>query len=673
MSQVYKARDLVNKRKAELIESLPDRLSVIFEDNVVIETTKKKVIFSRFFWKLHSFYPLTPVLSTHFVDHVLKGSPLNSNTHIDLLTIIHKDVIETYNLNLPEQKEHILSLIYEITNDIYNEGSVYCEDSVMSIDILDFIEIVDHPVIREATNNLQNSKDIIYNDKAVYNVYQIVNNVINNDTSLKDNSLVKAVKSKMVNSNQVSQCVAVRGFLTEVDGSILPVPILSNFTKGLTKLYDFIAESRSAAKALYFSEAPLQDAEYFARRLQLLTMTIQNISYEDCGSTEYVEWFVGPPKYDDNNKQIYAGDLNYMLGKFYLDEETGQLKEITFNDPSLHNKVIKMRSVYHCRHPDPKVICSTCFGGLSRNISKYANLGHLVSATLTQQTSQSVLSTKHLDGSSVITAIYLTEQLGQYFKLNKTKNAYILKEEYKTKNVKLVISRDEAVGLIDIVNVNDLFNINPIRASSISCVEIKYIDKKNTELTMPLMINQGNRKAIITLEFLQYLKVYRWETDNRNNFVFDLSNWDFNLPIFKLPETEYSFSDHSKQVASVIESSMENISDRENPQSFVYTLQELFNLVNTKLNVNIAALEVILYANTVKGNGSYALARNQVNPVLNVANQVIKNRSLSVAYSYEDVSSTLTNPKNFYQGDRPDSIFDVFFCPSDVTRHYPND
>lgn len=672
MSQLFNARDLVNKRKAELLETLPDILSVQFEDGVTIETTKKKVVYSRFFWKLHSFYPLTPVLSRHFVEHVLKGKPLNSNTHIDLLTIIHKDVIETYGFHQPEQKEHILALIYEITNDVYNEGSMYSEDSVMSIDILDFLEIVDHPVIREATNQLGMSKDIIYNDKAIYDLYQIVNNVINNDKTIVNNSLVKAVKSKMVNSNQVSQCVAARGFLTEVDGSILPVPILSNFTKGLTKLYDFIAESRSAAKALYFAEAPLQDAEYFARRLQLLDMTIESIYYGDCGSTEYMEWFVGPPKFDDHGKEIYAGDLNYMVGKFYLDETTGQLKEITFNDPALHNKVIKLRSVYHCKHSDPKQICSVCFGGLSRNISRFANLGHIVSATLTQQTSQSVLSTKHLDGSSVITAIYLTEQLSQYFKLNKTKNAYIIKDDYKNKKVKIIISRDEAVGLIDIVNVSDLQNINPVRVSSISCIEIRYHDRQNNEIVMPLMINQGNRKAIITLEFLEYLKIYRWETDGKNNFVFDLSNWNFSLPIFKLPETEYSFSDHSKQVAGIIESSMENISDRENPQSFVYTLQELFNLVNTKLNVNIAALEVILYANAVKGNGSFALARNQPNAVLNVANQVIKNRSLSVAYAYEDVASTLVNPKNFYQGDRPDSIFDVFFCPNEVTKHYPN-
>lgn len=671
MTELFKARDLVNRKKAQLIELLPDTLSVEFEDNVVIETTKKKVIFSRFFWKLHSFYPMTPVLSRHFIDYVLKGKPLNSNTHIDLLTVIHKDVIETYGLHLPEQKEHILSLIYEITNDIYNEGSMYSEDSVMSIDILDFIEIVDHPVIKEATNNLSNSKDIIYNDKAVYDVYQIVNNVLNTDATLKNNSLVKAMKSKMVNSNQVSQCVAVRGFLTEVDGSILPVPILSNFTKGLTKLYDFIAESRSAAKALYFSEAPLQDAEYFARRLQLLTMTIESIHHGDCGSTEYMEWFVGPPTYDDNGKEIYPGDLNYMFGKYYLDESTGNLKEITFNDPALHNKVIKIRSVRHCKLHDPKTICSVCFGGLSRNISRFANLGHLVSATLTQQTSQSVLSTKHLDGSSVITAIHLTEQLGQYFKLNKSKNAYIIKDDYKNKKAKLIISCDEAIGLIDIVNVSDLENISPVRISSISCAEIRYLDKKNNEIAMPLMINQGNRKAIITIEFLKYLKIYRWEIDNKNNFVFDLTNWDFSLPVFKLPETEYSFSDHSKQVASIIESSMENISDRENPHSFVLTLQELFGLVNTKLNVNIAALEVILYANMVKGEGSFALARNQANPVLNVANQVIKNRSLSVAYAYEDVSSSLTNPKNFYQGDRPDSIFDVFFCPNEVTKHYP--
>jgi len=662
--EVFNARDLVNTKKAQLLQVLPDKLTVVFEDGVQIETTKRKILYSRFFWKAHSFYPKTPILSRHFVDHVLKGKLLHSRTHTDLLSIIIEDTVNAYGLHKPEQKEHLLELVYEITNDIHNEVTKYAEQDVMSIDILDFINVIEHPVIKEANNRA------IATRESIAQTYATVSNVIHTDESLKNNSLVKAIKSKMVNENQVAQCVAVRGFPTEVDGSILPVPILSNFTKGLLKLYDFIAESRSAAKSLYFSEAPLQDAEYFSRRLQLLTMTVERIHHEDCGSTTYLEWRVNPPVKDENGKIVYQGDLNFMVGKYYLDETSNTLKEITHNDPAMWNTVLKLRSSIYCKHPDSHGVCSVCFGKLSENVSRFANLGHLVSATLTEQTSQSVLSTKHLDGSAVSSGIILTELTGKYFTTNKAKNCYILKKEFKDRNIKLIVNRDEAIGLVDIFNIDSIDNINPIRISSVECIELKYMETPEEEISMPLYINQGNRCAIMTIEFLKYLKHHRWETDSRNNFLFNLQDWDFSLPIFKLIEVEYSFSDHSHQVATLIESSMKNITDRLKPDSPVSTLQELFRLVNTKLNVNIAALEVMVYSIMSDGRDDYKLARNVDAPVLGVADRIIKNRSLGPAYAYEDQFDTIIDPKSFMKLNRPDSIFDVFIAPQEVVDTY---
>jgi hypothetical protein len=342
---------------------------------------------------------------------------------------------------------------------------------------------------------------------------------IDNEKDLKNNSLVKAVRSKMVNSNQVAQCVAVRGFLTEVDGTILPTPILSNYTRGLNSLYDLVAESRSAAKSYYFSESPLQDSEYFARRLQILCMTVEKIHYEDCGSTDYVNWLVNPPTFDDNGKMVYPGDLKFMLGKYYLNESTGKLDVITHDDSSFYGKVIKMRSSLTCKHHDKHGVCEVCFGKLAKNVSRFANIGHLSCATMTQQTSQSVLSTKHLDASSVSANIVLNSVSTNYFILNQSKNSYILKPSLAKKTVKIVINRDEAPGLTDILAVESVDNINPIRISSLTSIEISVEDEKGIDGDI-LYVNQENRKAVFTIDFLKYLKNFRWTTDSKNNFLF---------------------------------------------------------------------------------------------------------------------------------------------------------
>ena len=659
----YNARELLEIHPLDFGNSFPDRYAVTFEDGVTLNVTNREMIYTRFFWEIFIYYAKAPICSTHHVQSVLKGQALNSRTHIDLLGKIAKDVIEVYGLNEPQDKEHILGMIYEITNQVHNEVSRIAEQDVASIDILDFLEVTEHPVIVDAISQLDSKHE------SIALAYDTILKFLNRSDDFKNNQLVNAIKSKMVNANQVCQCVITRGFITEVDGSILPVPILTNYTKGLNSLYHYMAESRSAAKSLYFSEAPLQDAEYFARRLQLLSMSVEKIAYQDCGSTQYIQWRVNPPVRDESGKVTYQGDLKFMVGKYYLNEETGKLDCIQGDDPTLYNKVLKIRSVLYCEHKDPHSVCEVCFGKLAKNISKYANIGHLCAATMTQQTSQSVLSTKHLDASSVSANIVLGEASTPYLTTNRAKNAYLIKKELKAKSVKMVVSRDEAVGLTDILNIDDVDNINPIRVSNITCIEICFINKKE-ETCVPIFVNQGNRKAVLTSEFLKHLKTHRWSVDNRNNFIFDLKDWNFALPILKLPDMEYSFSDHSHQIAKVIESNMKSISDRITPHSPISTLQELFALVNAKLNVNIAALEVIVYANMVKSKSTYGMGRNVTHPVLGVSDLIVKNRSLGPALSYENQCGTITDPKSFFKLDRNDSVFDTFICPAQVIAEY---
>jgi hypothetical protein len=663
--QSYRARDFLTTDPKQLYKSLGDQdITLIFDDGEVVTKTRK-LIYSLYFWELHSKYPNTPLNKNHFVDHVLRGGSLTSNTHIDLLSNIAKDVFIYHSLDKPEQKEPVFRLIYEITNKIYNEISKMAEACSTSIDILDFIEIAEHPQIKHSI-----SKTIPHHE-SISKTYSEVLNVIEKDPELKNNSLVKAVRSKMVNSNQVAQCVAIRGFLTEVDGTILPVPILSNFTRGLGSLYNLVAESRSAAKSYYFSETPLKESEYFARRLQILCMTVEHIHYEDCGSTEYMNWRVNPPIRDETGKTIYPGDLKFMLGKYYYDDQTHSLKVITHDDPNLYGKVIRLRTVLNCKHPDPHGVCEVCFGQLAKNVSRFANIGHLCSATMTQQTSQSVLSTKHLDASSVSSNIQLTKNLATYFTVNSTKNAYILKKELANKRVTISVDRDSVQGLTDILNIESIENINPLRISYISEITISVDNGKQLDVDI-LFVNQENRKAMLTIEFLKFLKKNKWETDNRNNFIFQLDGWDYDKPILKLPDMEYSYADHSKQIASVIEATMDKnvLNNRNKPESPYYTLQELFNLVNTKLNVNIAALEIIVYANMVRGINDFGLTRNQNNKVLNVSDNVIKNRSLGAAFAYEKQADVIRNPKSFFKDNRPDSVFDVFIAPKEVVAHY---
>ena len=669
------ARALLKYSSFELSEILTGTFPITFDDGITLNSTAKEAIYSSYFWEFHRQYPNTPLLSGHHVSSILKGKPLTSSTHIDLLQIVYWDTVFVYGnwstatlVKVIDEnlRNELTKLVFRVTNMLYNDVSHLAEDSVMSIDVLDFIEVSSHPAVEKAFETISEDTE------SIGNVYKEIMEVVENDLILATNSLVKATKAKMVNKNQVLQCIGPRGFVSEVDGAIMPVPVTRSYTQGMRTIYNTIAESRTAAKSYYFSEAPLQDSEYFARKLQFIAMSVERLAKEDCGSTNYINWLIKPEEARDG-RVVFAGDLKYLVGKYYLDEKTNQLKILNISDTHLIGTMIKMRTALYCNTANPREVCQVCFGDMSKNIMPYANLGHVCSATMTQQSSQSVLSIKHLDSSSISDPINFTPELLNYFVSTVKGNIYCLDPKFKETNTRIIISRLELPGLTDILLVDDVAEINPSRVSSIKSIGIatSIID---SDSPIEVNLSQGGRNVLLTSEFLEYIKIRGWEINSLSAFVFDLDGWDFSLPIFRLPNMEYSFSKHSKAMASIIESRMENLTERTKPESPVRTLVELFDLVNSKINVNIALLEILIYSMMCKDieNKDYRLGRNSSTLTLGVSSDIMANRSLSAAYGYEGQGKLITSPKSFFSEGRPDSIFDVFIAPHEVlaNRNY---
>lgn len=528
------ARTLLNYTPDQLFNTLFGKFTLIFDDGELL-VSGKETVYSRYFWEFHERYPNTPLKKEHHVSTILKGGLLNSSTHIQLLGVIYKEVAITYNQLDPHQRDDLTRFVYQVTNKIYNELSMKCEPFVMGIDILDFINIVDAPELKEVYENVKPTQ------ASIDLTYSKIMEFIGHTDRLKDNAVIRAVRGKMSNANQVLQCIAPRGFVTDVDSIIFPNPIMRGFVQGIRSLHDSIIESRSAAKALYFSEEPLEQAEYFARRLQLLTMTLENVHHGDCGSTKYLNWMLRGPVHE-KGKMVYSGDLRYMVGKYYLDEATNTLKVLQESDTHLYGKTIKIRSIVAgCNHPDPHGVCSVCLGEISQNHTPDGNIGNAAAGTMTQQSSQSVLSTKHYDGSSVIDSIVIPEAGKDYIESTKDGNSYLIKESVKKNGYKLIISSNEARGLTDVLLVDDVYDMSISRISEIEYIGI--VGKDGVVSTIPVFLN--NRYANLTHEFLEYAKLNRWTMDQNDNFVFDLSSWDCKKPIMSLPAKQFNMAAHS--------------------------------------------------------------------------------------------------------------------------------
>jgi len=644
------------------VDSLPNQFTLRFPDNSIVKATKNKMIYTNFFWDVLRKYPLIPISKDFYVDEVLGGDPLTGSTHTALIDKIYVAFLEAYNVTDPIEKEGILEDFYTLTVRLQNELPKYTSTHVTTIDILDFIELVDHPVISEQIDKTINTY------KSINECYDVVRDVVYNDCNFRHNSVVVAVNAKLVSINQVLQAVAVRGKVTEVDGSILPNAVMSNLTNGLTNLYDFVAESRSAAKSLYFSDSKISDSENIARKLQHLGIVVEDLEYHDCGTQEYLDWTVQGPRYDENGNISYKGDLTFMIGKYYLNDE-GTLTAITGEDPNLYNKTIKVRSVLYCKCSNPHNVCIYCFGELGYNKSRFANLGHLSVVTLTQILTQSILCTKHLDFSSLGASIVLNDLTRKYFKTDKEKTVYILNSHLSMLDTKISITMGQLPGLEDIKNIDTKDGIIPSRISAIEYINISYSNNGIiTEETVYLA--QDNKRVVLTKKFLWYLKINGWKSNNRNDFIFDLSKWDFSEPIFSLPAIEYSYSDHSNNIGSLVESSIKHIKSRCTDKASQIVLLELFSLVNSKININLSLLEVIVYAISIPGFDNYHMGRMNNSTKLGVGSAIIRNRSLGIAYTNITIDKTITSPRSFFKENRPDSILDVYIDPKNYLEHY---
>ena len=679
------ARQLLVYNLDQLWEMIPDgQHQLTFDDMEVITTTGRELLYSLYAWEFHRRYPKTPLLRRHHVSSILKGGYLNKNTHINLLNTIYWDVAEVYQLTTPIMRNTLTKLVFETTNLIYNDLTYRIEDYVTSMDILDFLEIDRQPDINKVLSTLTASEE------SIANVYTVILDQLYNNPNLSHNNIAFAVRAAQVNKNQVVQCIGPRGYVTEVDGYIMKVPILRGFFRGMRSLYNVTSESHSAGKALFSAEAPLQDGEYFSRRLQLMTMSTEEIMRDpfvqyldnkgseikhgidsDCGSTDYLSWHIkGSVK--QGGELVYVGDLKFLVGKYYIDPVDGILKDLKITDTHLIGKTIKIRTMLGCRHKNKHGVCATCFGKMGDNVSPYANIGHMASAIMTQQITQSILSTKHLISSSTSEAVYLPEPVLRILTINAKDSTISIRKEWKGKEFEIVINSTNVHGLTDLEIMDNMDHINPVRISSIEFMEIRYTEGKHIK-HLPVHTDFHGCPAILTLDFLRYLKTRGWKTDSNGNFIFQFDGWDYAKPVFSVPQKEYSYSRHASESSGVIESRLKDITDRIHPESPKATLMELFDLVNSKLSVNLVCLEIIMYSIMCADitNNKFGLARGHRTAGLGVRELIIFNRSLSAAYAYERLGMKVINrPSTFFKNDRDDSIFDVFFAPREVVHQY---
>ena len=663
------ARKLLTYSEEQLWTMLTGNFTLIMDDGEV-ETNARETLFSLYIWALHREFNETPLLIKHHLRSVLGSKRLSDGASLELLGRVYWSVFYTYckdktQFNPPIEdiklRDYLSYRITQISSAMYCDMIKRCEAFVTSLDAMDMLQIVDHPDIQAAMDELKPTQE------SVRDTYLKLGKVLMTHPDLTNNSISLALQSSLIKKGQVLQSVGFRGYLTDIDDHQFPIPVMRGYGEGFRSFYDGFIESRSSAKSLTMSKAQLEQTEYFSRRLQLICSIVERLHFTDCGSTKYLPWLVRGETME-GGRMTAAGDLDQLAGMYYVDETTNTLKAFSKKDRHLIGKTLNFRNPIHCAHPDPNGICSTCFGELSLSVPEHTNIGHACCVTLTAQSSQSVLSVKHLDLSAAIEAILLSNVSKQYLRVGDDGSSYCLAKALEGKQVELVIHPDNFKGVTDILDVENLDELslaNVCQMNVIGMVITDTFDGTNMRDEPMLNVNVGRRMASFTYPMLHYVRQNRYTVDRNGNYVIKMDDWDIDEPFLTLPPLHINMSDHSADIAAILESNMKSKEDRDTASAPGSVLFDLYTKVNERLSVNLAVLSVVLHAVSVRSTKDldYALPKPYTKAGLGVRTEIFSYRSIAPALAFEKHHEIYNNPLSYTLTNRPDHPLDFVVCP----------
>ena len=652
-------RNVFKLVKQNIIRGIKGGVLLMFEDGVVRHLKQKEFVLSMFYWDIFKYYPNLPIKSNYVITDYFKTDVLSNSAHLAFLEKIAEDIIYghiIFSKNKGVESEKMHSLIHNVAEILYHTADDEFKAYFSSIDLIDMLEFQLRPANMAAIENVREKLD----SESVKNAYSVFEKEIA-APEIKHNPMVLAYKSEAVNGGQLKSMVSVGGFKTDSNGRIFPYPVASNFIIGNENMYDLLVESATATKALFLSTVAIQSTETFAKELQLLAMYIEKIyRNDDCGSTNYLEWIVGD-----------KSELKNLLGSYYLNDNK-ELELIT-SKSDLVGKQIKLRNPIGCRHWNKHAVCAKCFGDLHYQIPTYANIGHFSGVSITEPTTSLSLKSKHQNDSASAEEISL-DKVSEMFLSVKNKSYFSLRDDYKnSKDVKVLFRAPQEFlfGIKDIDDENvtllDIFKVTRVPYFDIVLVKDVGLNQEPEENVYRIDVQRGNRIGVLTVNFLQYIVKNGYVSSLKtSDFEIDITNAKAGLALVVLPDIEYNYL----SLAMDIKGLLKKVTLKDNANTF---LAKLYNLINSKLSINIAFISIIVRALMVidAKNGNFNLPGKDadVSQVFKITD-VTKKRSLSNSLVLGWAASTLKSAHSFVRENRPNSVLDVLFCPAEAIYHY---
>lgn len=655
---IFPAQELLSYSPRQLGDVLTGEFYLEFEDGRLF-TNDRETNFTMPMWDWIRKRPI-PLKMRHHISHSMKKKTFNKNMHMDLLNIIHWDIYETYKKNGRfgdyDLLEELTKEFYEYGNVMYNLLAVKMGPFVSTISIKDVIKLFNVPEIAKLLEDLRPTEE------SVLGTTQGITRLISKSDipEIKNNRAVRMARAGVIKTNQLVQAIAPTGYIEDLGGEIFKYPLMSNYIDGHRTLYDNMVESRKASQAIEATKAELEDAVYQSRRQEILNQILMNVHPGDCGTKSFIPFRIK----EDNG--LTASDLELNDGAYYMlpEDPTKTLYELKSTDEHLIGKIIHMRNILHCAHPDPNGVCESCLGAISLTIPKRTNLGQLMTTDLYAFIIQRQLSKKHYLANSVVQKLRVMEEDAKFLSVGKDGISYYFTEHLEGKPYKMIISHDEGKSLTDVMYLTDIDRVSISRITEIGSMALEvdygaYVDRR------PFILGTGKRMASFSHEMLKYVKEQYWEIDSKNNFVIDMSNWDVTKPFAYVPMKNDSLIDFSEGFKKHIESEVKREEIRDQFTDVDSFLIDTYELLNSELQINMAQVSVAVYGIMIRSaaNGQFALPKPWSNRGIGVMSRAMAMRDLSATMAFEKHTIIFSSVESFIYKNRPDHPMSAILHP----------
>lgn len=656
---VVKAVDLLHKTVEEMFAFPHDFFILEFVDHS-FATTKQRTIWSWILWEIHREYEDTPLLARHHIQNQV----LTPKTHIDILSTIKNDCIETYDPEATGTMVGLNELVHKTFNNMYNILTVKLEAYVTGANAVDVLEVLKHPEIAKANETIFTTNNITAHDIAEQ--HDRIAKVLSEDKSLTRNSVAIAYRNSLVKGAQLLQCISSRGFMSEINNQNFKVPMLHSYSTGMRTLANYACDSRMATISALTQDTTMRDLQYTNRSFQILNSDTRNIYYKDCGTIE------GSTIIIDSKKK-----LKQYLGMYHMVDNKWIL--IDTNNDKLLNTPLYVRTMVSCKNHDRHGVCIKCLGELGTSIISSDNLGQFVAARVQEKQSQGGLSVKHFSANAFDSVHNLDDNGARHFFIDDNTGTDIyVKPSVVSGRAKIVFKAEEVE---EVLNAGPLIEKNiqfpTSRYSKISVVTVckddgGVIEKDRVDIG-------GLNTAYFSTEAIYYLYLSTQvvEIDDNGDWVLDMSSWDYTKPFLKLPRKKIDLVQAAKRFDNFLKGNKKTRSANRDLcatdyEDFGEAIMGIQDLTIEHSPTPVTHLQVMLYgllaANPAQGDYRLPDPTNRSNSKFVTFVDKVTYGNIAVAMAYERQGGILTQPTSYNLTKRSSSGYEWFVLKGEKLR-----